>query len=429
MVNQIFAIIFMTIPGIMYGVSLEYMMAIKKRGTNAVIRVLYWTVCFAITACVNILVSAGQDTHLFRAAFYWIFTGVALWRFYGDKVWKRIVAIIFLFFAMSLSEFSFVIGIQFEHIDAYVLSDRTNPLTVLMIGLGSLITCIACMILIILWKKMFRKGEKMRYLGAVILYSMNHYITLYIMVSSVWKKVLDSNAVGVVVLSVLCEMALLLVIFSQVEKETMLGQLDLEKRKNELEQVHYEEVRKSREKIGQVSSQSKKEVLKVKELLKENDLKQAEALLEQLAHQIAATKETMYCDIPVVNVILSEKQKMCEELNICLKMDIHIPSGIKVSQMELCSIFSNLMDNAIHAEKQLAVQNAEMQREIQLTTAVKGEYLVVKCKNPVGNPIVTVPERTGYGLKILDDIAKRHYGDFRTRSNHQIFEAQLTIKV
>ena len=142
-----------------------------------------------------------------------------------------------------------------------------------------------------------------------------------------------------------------------------------------------------------------------------------------LLHKIEATKEYPYCEIPIINVILSEKKKECEEKKINLNVDIRIPETNSVKQMDICSVYSNLMDNAIRANS-----NNDGNGWIHLTTAVVGEYLIIKCVNYAEKEPGRTPVGSGYGLKILQDIADRYHGNFQTVYKNHEYYAQLTLR-
>ena len=79
--------------------------------------------------------------------------------------------------------------------------------------------------------------------------------------------------------------------------------------------------------------------------------------------------------------------------------------------MHLCSIFSNLMDNAINANLSLP---SGRERYIRIIAHEKQGYIAVKTENPSDRRNGKLqPDRSmGYGLKILRDISESYDGDF-----------------
>ncbi len=84
------------------------------------------------------------------------------------------------------------------------------------------------------------------------------------------------------------------------------------------------------------------------------------------------------------------------------------------------------MDNAIRECKK-AQAEAEKRPFIILSGKISQNYLVFKCENSIYSPMSLKPEGTGYGLKILKDLANRYSGDFFTKRNDNLFIAQLSL--
>ena len=94
-----------------------------------------------------------------------------------------------------------------------------------------------------------------------------------------------------------------------------------------------------------------------------------------------------------------------------------------VAPLDLCSMFSNLLDNAIRACEELP----EDKRIIDLSARNQGDYLLIRCDNPALEHPGNQPQGTGYGKKILRDIAERYHGEFQTSFADGVFTARLIL--
>lgn len=418
----------MTVSGVVQGLAMEYMMEQKNSKTIFWGRMLYWTIFTAIASAINVLGADVQATHNIRAILYWGCVVCALIFFYKDPFWRMILAIFLVFFAYSLSEFGLVIAFYFTDIDMTILEDRTKAISIFMIGVGMLFSCVACLILVILWKKAFNKGRELRYAWFIVLYALNYFGGLFVWANSVYDSKVDTNETLAVVFGTLCQVALLFIVFSQVEKESMENHLSEVKRQSELEQIHYEEIARHRENVAEIIEKNSQDLHRVKTMLQKNKFGEAEEKLQSLLQRINQTKEYPYCTIPVVNLILSEKQRECDKYNLRLVADIHLPNDSRIKQIELCSVFGNLLDNAIRASRQANCVSDKM-KSILLSAGVNRGYLIIKCENVSEKEPGLVPEGTGYGLKILGDIAKRYEGNLQTQYEKQKYKVQLSLKL
>ena len=155
--------------------------------------------------------------------------------------------------------------------------------------------------------------------------------------------------------------------------------------------------------------------------MKNRQLDDVEKSLKKLHKNLEKTREYPYCSIPIVNVVLSEKEKICEEKNVRLEVGLRMPEEMNIKQMDLCRIFGNLLDNAIRA--------CESGQVIYLTSGVLGEYLMINCENPALKAPGEIPEGSGYGKLILKEIAKQYRGEFDTVYENGIFCAQVMLRL
>lgn len=423
MINQVFGMILMTVSGAIQGWAMEHMIEHKNPKISVKKRMIFWFVLSAIASFLNVFSNNALVTQTFRQILYGGCVLFALKFFYKDPVWRRILAMFLVFFAFTMSEFGMVLAYQFQGIDFELLQDRTNAIAVIFIAIGSLISCISTLIVVILWKKAFQKGNRFEYTWFIIGYAFYQYFSQFIMANSIYDSNINNSEVIVVSVGMICLIVLLFTVFSQVEKQGMRVKLSEESLKNNLEKIHYDEVRNRRNQMQEILSDYKEELLNVKKMLNKKQLKESGYALESMIRRMDKTKEYPYCSIPVVNALISEKQKVCQDNNIDLQVNLKFPEGINVNYIDICCIISNMLDNAIRACEQVT------KSEIGLTAVIKKGYLIIKCENPSVKAPELKPEGTGYGLKILKGIAERYSGDFQTTYENHKFTSQIILKV
>jgi len=217
---------------------------------------------------------------------------------------------------------------------------------------------------------------------------------------------------------------LLIVMLEQDKKTLLQDELRETRHAMELEQSHYREVEKRREELTKIRHDFNNQLAVISQLINTGEDSSAQDMINTLSKEIIETKENPFCNIPVINAILIEKTKTCEGLGIDLVVDLSLPTTLSVEQMHLCSIFGNLLDNAINACKQ---QKHTDKPTIQLSSMVDGDYLFIKAVNPSEEPPKTPMPGRGYGKRILSDLSARYGGDYRTEYNDGVFTAVVSL--
>ena len=159
-----------------------------------------------------------------------------------------------------------------------------------------------------------------------------------------------------------------------------------------------------------------------------NQLQTAYMLLENPNLKISnipdqSNLRSVFCENKILDFILQSSYSHAKELGISFDFNVVVPDSIRIEKIDLCSIFSNLLNNAIHAAQKTenptillnaSYSNNELNVEISNTTLEKDiEY--------------RDPKFHGYGLLILNDLAKKYHGSFSTQKKDGIFYAYFHI--
>lgn len=174
-----------------------------------------------------------------------------------------------------------------------------------------------------------------------------------------------------------------------------------------------------------------------------NQLQAAYYLMEQGKHdqvrqQLNLLQESIisrvgprYSGNLMVDAVLSEKAKVCREKGIQLNISAVIPATLPIENVHLCSVFSNLLDNAIHG----AAACASADREIEICSSIHGNYLAVQCRNTAADDTDShkktndLLRKHGLGLEIMDYLAKQYDGSLETHYDDGIFCASILLRL
>ena len=119
----------------------------------------------------------------------------------------------------------------------------------------------------------------------------------------------------------------------------------------------------------------------------------------------------------MADAILNSKLSIAMEQHIKVKAEANIPVALTVSELDLCIIIGNLLDNAIDACLELPIE----ERLIRIYMEMKGNYLYFALTNTASGKKkkhfkTTKGEGHGLGIARIDAIVKK-YGGYVTRAS------------
>jgi hypothetical protein len=133
------------------------------------------------------------------------------------------------------------------------------------------------------------------------------------------------------------------------------------------------------------------------------------------------------CENKVADTILSQKQKLCMQSGIRAEFSCSVPADLPVDSVTLCSLFSNLLDNAL-----AACAHAE-EPWLRLKSSIQRGYFIVRCENSLPAPAVKKPRSSlsehGWGLDILRDLSSRFDGRVETGPNADGYCTTVWLKL
>jgi len=229
-------------------------------------------------------------------------------------------------------------------------------------------------------------------------------------------------SIGIIIL-IISYFAVLLILYTNSKKRETEENLKELQHIRELEQMHYNAIELRSKELAKIRHDFSNQLATVNQLITTNDKEYAEKLFNDLKQSIDSTKEYLFCQNAIVNAVLTEKQKDCDLAGIELEVKVTIVEGHNISSVHLCSIFTNLLDNAIRA----CASVVQGQRKIELRTAVKGDYLHIGCVNPVADSLKKERRGKGYGKAILSDIANHYNGNFTGERVDDKYVAMISL--
>ena len=157
--------------------------------------------------------------------------------------------------------------------------------------------------------------------------------------------------------------------------------------------------------------------------------------LKQLTNTVTEIQAPIRTGNEIVDAIISEKVEEAESFQIKIQVDGDF-KGVTISAMDLCTVFSNLLDNAIEAAK--AVKEAD--RKIGVSARKTGSFWLLTVKNytiykvEISDRIKTTKSNEkehGFGIGNVHRVVEKCGGEFqldcRKVGENYIFTAEVML--
>lgn len=165
----------------------------------------------------------------------------------------------------------------------------------------------------------------------------------------------------------------------------------------------------------------------------EGNLEKIKEYLSQAEMEIDAITPKRYCANETVDLVLSSFETKAAEMEVTLCIEANLPETLSISDIELCSLFSNALENAIFAASKLSEKKA---RRVYLRTLVNNNKLLISTKNAYTGTIQMdgeFPKSSnhqpghGFGIKSMAAIVTQHGGLYSFETSGNIFTLQLML--
>ena len=155
--------------------------------------------------------------------------------------------------------------------------------------------------------------------------------------------------------------------------------------------------------------------------LNNNKLEESKAYLQKL--ETVSTTLSFSCQTgnPVVDILLGEKIKMAKADGIAVEVSLLLPNPCRIDDFDLCVIFANALDNAIHA-----CQSAKGEKFIRIRGERQGDFYMLVFENTCSDE--PLPP-AGTGLSNIKSVAEKYHGATLTEKVGQRFSLNVLLNI
>lgn len=191
----------------------------------------------------------------------------------------------------------------------------------------------------------------------------------------------------------------------------------------------------SSEKIKKSRHDMKSHIMTVKTLLENKNISEAEQLLNELEKQVNSIKIELSESTgnPLIDAVILQNAAICESKHISFSYKLTVLPDLNISEADLSSVLSNLLNNAVEAAEK--TENPF----IELSVSVYKSFLSIAVKNSYSHTVTISENRLisskedkdfhGYGTQIISDIAAKYDGDFSFEPHATFFLTSVLLNM
>lgn len=225
------------------------------------------------------------------------------------------------------------------------------------------------------------------------------------------------------------------VVSREKEASKLENMRDLNKQYYETVQSDIAYVQKFRHDIANYIEQV--EVMRMKD--DQESRRITDEMVESLKNKANEIRSKRYCDHQFVNMILTLKAEKSKNLGIEYTVKANVPEDIKIEPLDLSSILSNMIDNAIHSA--VKYKDVNGQGAVSVSMGMMGDYLAIRTDNDtlIEEQIDNIKklfkdasdrrDGHGYGLLIIDENIKKYDGNIVVDIKNKKSSIVVTMKV
>ncbi len=198
----------------------------------------------------------------------------------------------------------------------------------------------------------------------------------------------------------------------------------------EAEQEYYYEINRRYLESRKIRHDINNHLLAINALIETGNIEQAKRYISEVQEQTDLAAMPVKTGRDVLDALLFKKTEQASEKGTVIQYEVSCPLvECTISDYDLCTIFGNILDNAIEA-----VNSGD---RISVSISKQHDMLYISCENPFdgelkrrGDRILTTKKdftSHGFGLMRIRDTAKRCGGDVNITAEDGVFRIEVLI--
>lgn len=168
-------------------------------------------------------------------------------------------------------------------------------------------------------------------------------------------------------------------------------------------------------------------------LLMSQETKKAAEYIEKTLEEANRSAKLTYSGNIVLNSIVGIRLNQAKEKGITVHCHIHVPEKLKIDDVELSILLSNMLENAVEACMRM---ESREESYIRLEIRKKKKFLFIECENNVDKKEVLEEGQTtvkgdrkkhGFGLDAMRAVAEKYASIIQTEREPDKFTVRTNL--
>lgn len=239
-----------------------------------------------------------------------------------------------------------------------------------------------------------------------------------------------------IIIAVIGDICVYKILMTNSQNFELKSQLEVMRTKNELELEYYEKLKNNIAETRKLNHDFSNILAVVESMVttgnSDNNQNLALDIIAEIKETLSKSKVKYFCENELVNLIVINKSEEIEQTGADFSANLYIPQNIGVNNLDLCRIFTNLLDNAKEA-----CQNAKNKQNtfVVLSANINQNSLIITCENYCDSQIKSKREKListkenhkGLGTEIMNEIAESYDGIFSYSFNNAVFTTSISL--
>lgn len=188
-----------------------------------------------------------------------------------------------------------------------------------------------------------------------------------------------------------------------------------------LELQHFEAYKMTQQSVRRMQHDMKHHAACLLHLCKQGDLQEIQNYLRDMSDLMKSGDMVVNCGHVLAGSICTHKLNLAAQKGIRLEIDGRIPEEIELMPVDLCTILSNALDNAIESVEGME----ESLRWIRFEMSSQGKVLFFRFVNPVKKDI----NRVKLGVSTKKDIENHGFGLLNIKYAVEKYNGQMLMEI